>query len=424
MIGCLAEGWSIAIALLVGLAAFMTTGIHRGFTFRSLMGMAYQGARTSFSVLRILTLIGLLTALWRASGTIAFFAYYGISFITPGLFIVVTFLTTLILAFALGTSFGIAGTVGVMMMVLARSGGVNEIITAGAIMSGAYFGDRCSPASSSASLVAAVTGTDLYKNVKMMLKTGALPTLITLGVYVILSVRNPIETINQDILTALQNGFELSWIVVLPAMAMLILPLFKVKVSYAMTISIVIAFSETLMVQNQKFMDIITLCIRGYTPESPILAGILSGGGILSMVEVILIVSISCTYSGIFEGTEMLKGVHEKVGKFAGQFGLFPTQIILGTVAAATFCNQTVPTILNAQILGVVYAEKGKSKEEMAIDMENSLITIAGLIPWCIACNVPLGVLGVGFRAVPYSVLLYMIPLCYLFTKKIWYKSL
>ena len=161
LIVTLTFGWSMAIALFVGLVVFVLTGLHRKFSFKDLMKMVYLGGKTSFVVLRILVLIGLLTALWRSSGTISFFVYYGISMITPSLFIVITFLITLILSFALGTSFGIAGTAGVLLMVLAQSGGVSEAVTAGAIMSGAYFGDRCSPASSSASLVAAVTFTDL-----------------------------------------------------------------------------------------------------------------------------------------------------------------------------------------------------------------------------------------------------------------------
>ncbi|HZK87955.1 MAG TPA: Na+/H+ antiporter NhaC family protein, partial [Anaerovoracaceae bacterium] len=162
MTGCLVMGWSMAIALFIGLVCFLLIGLYRGFRLKNLLGMVYTGGRTSFVVLEILILIGFLTALWRASGTISFFVYYGISIITPHMFIVITFLITLILSFALGTSFGIAGTAGVMLMVLARSGGVSQIVTAGAIMSGAYFGDRCSPASSSASLVAAVSFTNLY----------------------------------------------------------------------------------------------------------------------------------------------------------------------------------------------------------------------------------------------------------------------
>ncbi|MBK5246275.1 MAG: Na+/H+ antiporter NhaC family protein [Peptostreptococcaceae bacterium] len=423
MTGCLVVGWSMAIALFIGLVCFILTGLHRGFQLKKLLSMVYVGGKTSFVVLEILILIGFLTALWRASGTISFFVYYGISIITPHMFIVIVFLITMILSFALGTSFGIAGTAGVMLMVLARSGGVNQIVTAGAIMSGAYFGDRCSPASSSASLVAAVSGTNLYTNVKMMLKTGFIPTMITLVIYVILSFQNPIQVVDQNILSDLNRSFDLSWTVIIPAVAMLVLPFFKVKVRYAMIVSIFSAFVLTLFVQKMSFTETIKTCIFGYTAESGALGRILSGGGVMSMVEVVIIVLISCTYSGVFDGTGMLIQVQDRLGSIVGKIGLFPAQVVVSFLSNGVFCNQTVATILNAQILGNVYEAKGTSREELAIDMENSVITIAGIVPWSIACTVPLGILGVGPEAIPYGVLLYMIPLCYLFTKKIWYKK-
>lgn len=415
-------GWSMAIALFVGLIVFVLTGLHRKFLFKDLMKMVYVGGKTSFVVLRILVLIGLLTALWRASGTISFFVYYGISMITPSLFVFITFLITMILSFALGTSFGIAGTAGVLLMVLAQSGGVSEAVTAGAVMSGAYFGDRCSPASSSASLVAAVTFTELYKNVKMMLLTGIIPTVLTLGIYLLLSISNPIENVNTDVLDALNGSFNLSWVVALPAVAILVLPLFHVKVTHAMMVSIVISFIETVFLQKQPFGEALITCIMGYQPESSLLGQVMAGGGLISMVEVIIIVFISCTYAGVFDGTGMLKDPQEKIANMANYIGLFPTQVVASLLSVAVFCNQTVATILNAQILGQVYKSKGATSENLAIDIENSVITLSGIIPWSIACTVPLGILGVGPEAIPYCVLLYVIPISYLFTKKIWYK--
>ena len=414
--------WSMAIALFVGLVVFVLTGLNRKFLFRDLMKMVYIGGKTSFVVLRILVLIGLLTALWRSSGTISFFVYYGISMISPSLFVLITFLITLILSFALGTSFGIAGTAGVLLMVLAQSGGVILAVTAGAVMSGAYFGDRCSPASSSASLVAAVTFTKLYKNVKMMLLTGIIPTLVSLGIYLLLSISNPIENVNTDVLDALKGTFNLSWLVALPALAILVLPLFRVRVTYAMMASIIISFLLTIFLQDQEFFLVLETCIMGYQPESSLLGQVMAGGGLISMIEVIIIVFISCTYAGVFDGTGMLKDTQEKIANLTNYIGLFPTQVVASLLSIAVFCNQTVATIINAQILGEVYKSKGASSENLAIDIENSVITLAGIIPWSIACTVPLGILGVGPEAIPYCVLLYIIPLSYLFTKKIWYK--
>lgn len=414
--------WSMAIALFVGLVVFVLTGLNRKFLFRDLMKMVYIGGKTSFVVLRILVLIGLLTALWRSSGTISFFVYYGISMISPSLFVLITFLITLILSFALGTSFGIAGTAGVLLMVLAQSGGVSLAVTAGAVMSGAYFGDRCSPASSSASLVAAVTFTKLYKNVKMMLLTGIIPTLVSLGIYLLLSINNPIENVNTDVLDALKGTFNLSWLVALPALAILVLPLFRVRVTYAMMASIIISFLLTIFLQDQEFFLVLETCIMGYQPESSLLGQVMAGGGLISMIEVIIIVFISCTYAGVFDGTGMLKDTQEKIANLTNYIGLFPTQVVASLLSITVFCNQTVATIINAQILGEVYKSKGASSENLAIDIENSVITLAGIIPWSIACTVPLGILGVGPEAIPYCVLLYIIPLSYLFTKKIWYK--
>jgi len=422
MIATLVLNGSMAYPLFVGLIAFVLTGLHRGYGFRALMKMVYTGGRTSFVVLRILIFIGILTALWRSSGTIAFFVYYGISMITPTLFLLLTFLITLALSFALGTSFGIAGTAGVLLMVLAQSGGVDPAITAGVIMSGAYFGDRCSPASSSASLVAAVTQTDLYTNVKRMLLTGIIPTILTLIVYGFLSVQNPLGRMDSRIMEALRTSYDLSIWVALPAVAILVLPLFRIPVIQAMGASIVIGFMDTLFLQNQGLFFTLKTCLLGYFPTNLALGEVMAGGGLISMVEVIIIVFISCTYSGIFDGTGMLDGSQAKIGKLANKVGLFPTQIVASFLSIAVFCNQTVATILNAQVLKGVYEKKGSTSFDLAIDMENSVITLSGIVPWSIACTVPLGILGVGIEAIPYSVLLYVIPLSYLLTKKIWVK--
>lgn len=142
-------------------------------------------------------IIGFITAAWQMSGTVTVFAYYGIKTITPSLFLLIAFLVSCLLSYALGTSFGVAGTVGIVFMTLARSGGVNPAITAGELMSGIFFGDRSSPVSSSANLVAGITKTDVLKNVKLMMKTGGLPLAATFILYAVLSIANPLK--NPDV---------------------------------------------------------------------------------------------------------------------------------------------------------------------------------------------------------------------------------
>ena len=226
--GCLLAGWSVSWALLGGLLLFWALGRKQGFTRRQLWDMAWAKCKKSLIVVRIIALIGVITGLWRCGGAIACSIVWGVGLVTPKLFLLLAFLLCAAFSYVLGTSYGVSSTLGVILMALARSGGVDPTITAGVILSGVYFGDRCSPASSAASLVAAVTDTDLYRNVHQMLRTAALPTLLALGAYLLLSFRHPLETVDGAVLGALEERFVLSWWTLLPAAIMFLLPLFKV----------------------------------------------------------------------------------------------------------------------------------------------------------------------------------------------------
>ena len=409
------------LPLLAGFICFYAVALHKGFSFRQTGKMALKGAGESLGVIWVLLLIGLITALWRSAGTITFFVYYGIQIITPAMFIIITFLLSCLLSYALGTSFGVAGTVGVIFMALARSGDVSEFVTAGAVMSGVYFGDRGSPISSSANLVAAVTRTELYGNVKRMMTTGLLPLVLSAGIYLILSIKNPISHVDETILGALRSDFTINLWLIVPAVLMLVLPLFKVRVMIAMTASILSAVAVSVFVQGLSLVETFRFAILGYTARSSSLGEILSGGGMVSMMEVCGIVLLSCSYSGIFSGTEMLGSIQNLLEKLIGRIGKFGAMLVTGIAATGIFCNQTIASIMCSDLLAKPYEKQGAEREELAIDIENSVIVTAGLIPWAIACTVPLEMLGVGIGALPYSVLLYMIPLCYIFTKRVWY---
>ena len=142
-----------------------------------LPGLVWQGVRTALPVVAVMLCIGCLTALWRASGTIGYCVAVGLELLAPRLFLLIAFLLPAVLSFLLGTSFGVAGTAGVVLMALARSGGADLPLTAGAVLSGAYFGDRCSPASSAGMLACKVCDVPHSSFVRMMLRTSVGPDL-------------------------------------------------------------------------------------------------------------------------------------------------------------------------------------------------------------------------------------------------------
>ena len=290
-------------------------------------------------------------------------------------------------------------------------------------MSGIYFGDRASPVSSSANMVAGITKTEILTNVRIMMKTGALPFILTLAVYCVLSFLHPISHVDDQLIATFQQEFTLSPWGFLPAVIMLALPLMKVGVIWSIAISVAASGVIAFAVEHIPVTEICKVLIFGYHPSGEGLSAILDGGGLISMIEIAIILIISCAYSGIFGRTGMLDGLLSLISRCCTKTGRFITSLIVGLASCVLFCNQTIATLMCNDLLTKPYLDTGGNRQELAIDIENSTIVIVGLVPWAIACSVPLTFFGVGYGALPWSVYLYLIPVCYIFTKKHWFSD-
>ena len=413
MVASLVLEFSMILPMLVGVAAFSLLARLRGFRFGDILAMLGKGMSESLVVVVVMVLIGCLTSLWRQSGTIAYFTYYGVKLIPPQVFILAAFLLSAAMSYALGTSFGVAGTIGVILMTIARASGVSVVITGGAIFSGIYFGDRGSPAASSASLVANETHTDVTKNFRRMLPSSAVPMLICALVYALLSVFNRPGSMDTELLTRFEGEFILSPWCLLPTVLLLAMAFAGMKIRYVMMINIVVSVVLTALLQKTSLMEVLRMMVAGYAPQDASLAGILSGGGIFSMVEIVILLLLSSGCAGIFEGTSMLSGVEGALQKCAGRIGRFPAMVIASFGVCAIFCNQTIGIIMCRQCMHKNYGDSEDERIAMMLDIENSVVTIAGLVPWCIACSVPMKMLGLDVRSLPFACFLYLIPLCW-----------
>ncbi len=409
---CMVKGFSLAWALLLGFAVFFLIGLRRGFSAVELSKMALKGGKTAFVVLRILILIGVLTGIWRAGGTIAYFVAMGLRLITPNSFMLIAFLLPAVLCLAFGSSFGVSGTAGVILMTIARSGGADLVVAAGAALSGAYMGERLSPASSAAALVCAVSGTDQQSFQRRMWKDSVLPLGLTVAIYAVLSYLYPIRQVEPEILHALESCFNLNWLTVLPALALLILPWFKMKAITAIAISCVLAAISAVFAQGMGLGEVLRVFILGYQETDPVLSSIMSGGGLVSMVNSVCIVFLSCAYAGIFSGTGILDPLKQRAGSLAERIGRIPAQCVVGLCTGGLFCNQTVAIVMNQEIMERYYREHGLSGADMARDVGNTVLNLVGMIPWAIACSVPLANMGGSMAAIPFAVFLYLVPLC------------
>ena len=410
--GCMVLGASLSWALLAGLVCFFLVGLRRGYSAGELGRMAGEEMKTTAKVLRILLLIGLLTALWRACGTVAFFVRAGVSLITPNTFLLVAFLLPALFSMAFGSSFGVVGTAGVILMTIARSGGADLLAAGGAVMSGIYVGERLSPASSAAAVAAAVAGVDDRAFRNRMWRDTLIPFGLTLALYGLLSPVYPIHRVDERIMQALSDGFQLSWPVILPAAALLVLPWLGMSAVGSIIVSCILSCLCAVWIQYMDLGKLLWSCVMGYRASQPELGDILSGGGLWSMLDVAVIVVLSCAYSGIFSGTGFLDPVTEKMGRLIDRIGLFATHVLLAFGTCMLFCNQTVGTVLSAQLTRKEYRRRNLSPMEMAANIGNSVINLAGLVPWAIACSVPLTTMGVGLNMLPFAFYLYLLPLC------------
>ena len=410
LIVCLLLKYSVIYALIVGYIIFITYGFMKGHNLIVLIKKSFEGVLTVKNILLVFVLIGMITALWRASGTIAFIVYIGSKLISPSILILLTFLLCSILSVLIGTSLGTAATMGVICASIGKTMGINPYYVGGAVLSGIYFGDRCSPMSTSALLIAELTKTNLYTNIKLMIKTSIIPFVMTCLFYLFLGFNSTVSNISVNVTEIFKQNYNLNIIVIIPAILIIILSILKINVKKTMLVSIVISFIIAMFIQRDSIVVLINYCIFGYHHPNEKLNLMMKGGGILSMVNVSLIVGISSSYSGIFKETKMLVSLKKHLKDFSKKtssyFVIFLSSIISGAIA----CNQSLGRILTNELCGELV-----EKQEMAIILENTVILLVGLIPWNIAMGVPLKTIGVGFMSGFFAFYLYFLPLWNLF---------
>ncbi len=410
---------SILYPLLLGLAAFSISAYFRGYSLPDLLAMMLKGSRRSLIVIRIFVLIGIITAVWRACGTIPFIVYYGIAYLSEQYFVLSAFILSSLMSFLLGTSFGTVGTIGVILMVLARSGQVDINVAAGAIIAGAYFGDRCSPMSSSANLVAVLTRTRLYLNLANMLKSSVLPFLAACAGYAYFSLRHPLIGEDNPIVAAIPQAFDLNPVALTPALLILALAALRIDVKISMGLSSLAGMAIAAFVQQVSPVELLGYIATGYRlNQAGPLSEVMQGGGLLSMVQVSLIVLISSAYSGLFAGTGLLRDVERAYELISRKVGIYAGTVVTSFATAAFGCNQTLAVMLTHQLTQGAYEKKRLSRYRLALDLENTVIVISVLIPWNIAGAVPAAALSADSGFIPYALYLFFVPLANFFTQR------
>ena len=407
--------FTLGIIVLGVYAGFALLALKRNNTIDSVINISLEYSKKSKVVLIIFLFVGALTASWLSSGTIPGIVYFGIKFINPALFIFFTFLITSIVAFFLGSSFGTASTIGIALMAIARSGNIDVNITGAAIISGMYFGDRWSPLSSSANLVASLTGIDIYSNLKNLVKSMIIPYILTSLFYIFLSKNYILNTSESTISELISSTYNLDIrFIFIPVVSIVIFSLLRINVRISMGVSIILASIIAVIIQKEEIISVIKYLSLGfYKFDGTALEKIIKGGGVKSMLNASILIIISCSLVGIFEQLNILNYVKNKIMNVKNRADLFRNTIFVSIITGMVGANQTIAVIMTENIVEKVYDEKKVERMELAKDIENSAIVLPAIIPWNIACYLPCTMWGRGsVRFIPFAAYIYLIPIC------------
>ncbi|MEC5423347.1 Na+/H+ antiporter NhaC [Virgibacillus sp. C22-A2] len=374
----------------------------------------------------VLISIGILIGSWMIAGTIPMMIYYGLELINPRFIVLIAFIVSAIIAIVTGTSWGSAGTVGVALMGIAIGLGASLPATAGAIVAGAYFGDKLSPLSDTTNLAPIAAGSELYEHIKHMLYTTVPAAVISMIIYTIVGFNLPAEAVSTPeetaiMLETLAAMFDWNLLLLLPAAIVLYGSITKKPTLPTIIFSSVVAGLLSKFYQGFSVVDIFASTVTGFDVSMVNKPGfnaegvifevtrLVNQGGMQSMTSVILIAFSAFAFAGIITRAGALEVIMEALLKVVKRTG----DLILSTVAscitmALVTGNSYLSIIVPGELFKDTYKKKKLHAKNLSRTLEDSGTVIVPLIPWSSAGVYMAGVLGVSTLSyAPWAILCY-----------------
>lgn len=424
------EGSNQIILMLSG-AVTAIVGLSRGIKWDHILEGISKSIMSTVGALIILLLIGALAGAWMLSGIIPAMIYYGLKLLSPDVFLPITAIICALISIATGSSWGTSATVGIALIGIGKAMGMNEAMVAGAVISGAYFGDKLSPLSDTTNLAPAMAGTDLFTHIRYMLYT-TLPTFIlTLIFFSILgffqTANGSLEQID-GLLIELQSTFNLSpWLFLAPALVIFLIvrkvPAIPAILAGALAgILAAVVFQYDLVVQlsgSSAFTDVYKVLMNALSvdvtipAEHPILVELLNSSGMAGMLKTVWLIMAAMVFGGAMEACGFLEAISAALLKLAnGVFSLVATTVATCLAVNYTASDQYLAIVVPGRMYADAYKKLGLAPENLSRTLEDSGTVTSVLVPWNTCGAYQSSVLGVGTMAyLPYAFFNYMSPI-------------
>lgn len=416
-----------AIRTKVGIQMGLAMGGCIAIVFALLMGNKWSDIQDtikrvvgdSATTLLILLSVGMMVGIWIIGGTVPTLLYYGLKICSPNIIVPLTFVLCAITSLFTGSSFGSIATMGLALFGVGTSMGISAPLMAGAVCSGAFFGDKLSPLSDTTNVAADMSGTPLYDHIGSMMYTTAPATVICLVLYAVLGVRN--ASANADLsnielmLDTLGSSFNISVIALIPALLVLVTSALKVPAVPAMLGCTAVSGVFACLLQKVSLSAMLGAAMNGFSSDTGVtmVDKILSRGGMTSMYSTVAIIILSATMGAVLEksgvidslvNNVLLKAVHKPCGLILSTMVYCYSLLLISG-------HQVMPIILGGRTFRPAYDRMGIQSKVLSRTLEDTCTIGAPLVPWGTSCAYMFSVLGIGIAYIPYSFLCYIVPL-------------
>ncbi|WP_158567082.1 Na+/H+ antiporter NhaC family protein [Dorea sp. AM58-8] len=410
---------NIAILLFLCWMIMWPFAAHLGYSFSEMEGFAYEMAQKCIAPAAIILAVGMMIASFMAAGTVPTILVAGLKLITPKFFLALTFVMCCIMSVIMGTSWGTLGTVGIAMMGVGAGLGVNPAITAGAVVSGAWFGDKMSPMSDSTIMCSTITETYIMDHIKAMMQTTIPAAVVSLVIYLGIGIGISGNSYDASTVDSIMNGlkgmFHINLIPVIPIVVVIVMILMKKGTIVSMMSGTVVAILIAVFYQGYSVADMGTFLYSGFTcdTKNEILISLLNRGGMTSMLSLLAVFVGGLGLGGILDKTGMLEPIfHYITEKYKSPRGIMLMAWCATLLCILVIADNNFAFVMVATLFGSAFQKYNLKSQNLSRILEDVGTLGSALVPWNVGAQFAAGVLGVSTLAyMPYAFLNWMTPI-------------
>lgn len=417
-------GLPIQVLLIIAAAIASIIGFRVGLTWKEMLQGISDKINSSLPSLFVMVCVGAMIASWMVSGTIPMMIYYGIKIIDPQYLFVTAFFVTAVISTFTGTSFGSAGTAGVAIMGIAIALGVPLPITAGAVLSGAVFGDKLSPFSDTTILAPIAAGSDLYGHIRHMLYTTGASTIVCIIVYTLVGRSLPVgsmtnaTTVNA-ILSNLETLYHFNLLLLIPPVLVFWGAYTKKPTIPMLLLSAFVAIGLGMAFQGFTLKVALNAFVKGFNVSMvpgvanvkvvKAIATLLNRGGLMGMMSTVLLVFCAFAFAGIFSKAGCIEVILEKIINSIKSVGSLITATVCSTLFMSIVTGSSYLAILiPGEMFQSLYKKFKLAPVNLSRTLEDAGTCAVPLVPWSVAGTYMAATLGVPtVQYLPWAVLCY-----------------